>query len=129
MQSDETIYGPREKRRPDIFEDQELGCTVRIDSWIRRKKEPGKKWEVHDFGINLSYKVAEDAPENEFQDVVRYDCRHYHAEMHKFWISPVPIELKWAVGKQLDEIFEVCKQDIKENYRSYIKHMQAVDRD
>lgn len=87
-----------------------------------------RSMEVHKFGINLSYKEPEDPPEAEFRNVVRYDCTHYHAEIHRFWRSKRPEELKWAKDLRLDGIFNRCREDIMKNYRSYIQRMRAASR-
>ena len=121
-----TKLGPMEEWPSVVWTDTALRCIVRIDSWLQRKKEPRKKWEVHKFGINLSYMELENAPDGDYTNVIRFDCQHFHAEVHEFWQSSDPVPLKWAKDKSRDRIFSICSDDIKSNYREYIGKMRDV---
>jgi len=124
----EGVLGPRQAWPPLVFEDPELRCIVRIDAWMQRKKEPGRKWTLHAFGVHLSYLELAEAPEGDLQDVIRYDCEHFPVEVHRFWISPEPVEVKEWAGKDLGEVLRLCLQDVRENYRIYIQHMREAKR-
>ena len=126
--SRKVVLGPRQAWPPIVFEDPELGCVVRIDAWMQRKRVPGKKWTLHAFGVQLGYLELDEAPEGDFQAVLRYDREHFPVEVHKFWISPDPIPVKEWEGKDVGEVLRLCLQDVRENYRVYIQHMREAKR-
>lgn len=121
---DRTEYESPRRREPLVFEDRELGCVVRLDSWMQRKKVPGQKWELHAFGVNLSYMELGDVPDGEFRDVLRYDCEHYHVEVHRFWESRHPVELEAFRDQPLGEAYRFCERDLRRHYRDYIRKLR-----
>jgi len=101
---------PQERARrfaPLVFDDLELGCTVRIDARFYQRRKRGQKWTIYKIEINLSYRELTAPLTTGFRDVVRYDCKHYPIEKHEFWKSNRPQDLSELFrGRSLAEIFE-----------------------
>lgn len=60
----------------------------------------------------------------ELRNAIRYDCEHYHVEVHRFWESRHPVELEAFRDQPLGEAYRFCEQDLKRHYRDYVQKMR-----
>jgi hypothetical protein len=130
-----TYKAKKERERRELIESQlaisyedQLDCLWRIDirhSWVKR---PGRRKELEDFAITLSYSESSNPEEAEWQPVKRYDCKHYRVEKHEFWISRRARRVHEWEEKPLDEVLELAKQDLVKHYIEYIAKVRQKGR-
>lgn len=117
----------KERERREIVEfplvisyEEQLGCFWRIDIrqiWVKR---PGRRKELEDFAVTLSYSESPRLEEAEWRPIKRYDCAHYRVEKHEYWISHRARRVREWEEKPLDAVLELAKEDLLDHYAEYI---------
>lgn len=106
-----------------IFPDEDLGCLVRIDGWQWEIKRPGRRKEIEEFALNLSYSERIEL-EPDWKPVKRYDCKHHRIEKHEYWISRRAKPVREWGKKPLSEVLTLARRDFSGHYASYIAKMK-----
>jgi hypothetical protein len=108
---------------PLIFYDESLDCMVRIDGCQWEIKRPGRRKEIEEFALNLSYSEARGL-EADWKPVKRYDCKHHRIEKHEYWISRRAKAIREWEKKPLSEVLTLARRDLSQNYASYVAKMR-----